>query len=568
MPSVYSGLVRRRGRRTERAGATGQPPQAVAQLLVQYPDAAPSWQSVQAQLDQEASMGLLSGSALTDAQNQAAQHFVDAFTGLTDPSVYGSAIGGANTSQVVGGIANAAASLSAGLNTAGGAVSCVYGLVESAIAGTQTPLSAVQLFTGTAVPALASAAAAAGAVTAGVGAAIVVGAEIIGALLGSVFGGNNATQASVCGIGLDYTPTITVGCAWSQGTPQIGGPGAGGSPWSPNASKFWRRFPDPNNAADAWWFSNNGQTNGVPLFNFSQTTWGPASDRWAAQFRDSSQRPIDSAFGQYHQLECDAAAAVPVAALPDSGGSFPMVVNGQPTIVQFSSDQVMLARFIVGYFAAWKANAEYALNGIQPKFSVPGDVLGEWGTLQHYVTQWNRAHSPGQGFTFVGRGSSSATADNQIMYPNACQGTLTTEWWFIQMLIQVYGGGAPIRINTGPKYTPPANSPITNSPHLRPIGLGLNLPALGVSSSVPAAPRWTVYSMLIGTAIGTGVGGPVGAAIGAAVGAAVGHFVPRPALSAVNLVPPKPKTATLPGAIKLANPNLGHLRLPLSLNSG
>jgi hypothetical protein len=183
----------------------------------------------------------------------------------------------------------------------------------------------------------------------------------------------------------------------------------------------------------------------------AESTWtsGLSSDLWVAvdPFAARPFRPIDSAFPQYHQIECDANAALAVASLPDSGGT---VTAGPNASVSFSSDDVQFARFIMSYFGAWKANQEFYLNGQTPNYSSDAVVLTSLLSL------WNAAHAPGATKVLKpwNPSDTNAAKDSVITWPNSCAGNLGNEAWYIAMLLSSMGDQS-ITINTGAKVIVP-----------------------------------------------------------------------------------------------------------------
>src|SRR6185437_158979 len=95
------------------------------------------------------------------------------------------------------------------------------------------PEQVANMFTGVMV----AAAVAAGAVSAGVGAAIVAGASVVIGAVSSLLTGPPPV-ATVCGMDLNFKPTIVVGCVVTN------------APLNAPGSASWRRFP-----TDAGWYA-------------------------------------------------------------------------------------------------------------------------------------------------------------------------------------------------------------------------------------------------------------------------------------------------------------------------
>jgi hypothetical protein len=261
-------------------------------------------------------------------------------------------------------------------HTAAGAAQAVDGLLQEGI----TPGSVqgvVQGFTGTSLGLAGTVVGGAIAIggtlaTAGVGAAIAVGIGVLASIAGSMFS-TPPPVAQIGTCGLNYMPTLQIpgAFAWSR---DAGVVSSGPSTMSYSA---WRRFPNPNAISDAWWY--------IPGSFFmvaSGTQWN--GNEWDACIGNGeTKRPIDQACyenGQnvFTQLECDANAAVPIAQLPDGGGS------------SYSAEQVAFARFQVAFFAAWKSNREYDFNGLARQ--------ADWQVLMQSVRFWNAAYEPGNGY--------------------------------------------------------------------------------------------------------------------------------------------------------------------------
>lgn len=209
-----------------------------------------------------------------------------------------------------------------------GAVNHVQGLV-SALQGAD-PSKAFSLFTGTMV----GAAVAAGALSAGIGSIIVAGVGVAINLLKNVgFFGATPSGKEICsGLYINPPPILQVGCVGTSAVPIA------------VSSGNWRRFPK----------KTGGNTNDVSWYTSAYATWAGSPSGQAVLWSGfPNARLIDSAFVDYYYLGC---APVPSA----------------------------LASFHSAFVAAWIANKEYELNGLQ---SQP-----DWQVLLHLVRVWNRAH--------------------------------------------------------------------------------------------------------------------------------------------------------------------------------
>ena len=394
-----------------------------------------AWASVQSQLSAE--------NAVPGVVYQAQQRFMDAFNGLANATQASSVVDLQN-------VANGAATLVLQNNTVLAQGQLLDNLIQGGISGNSAEV--VQALGGS-LCSLAGAAIAAGTVSGGAGAALIIGIQLATQFLQSLFA-PTPVFAKICGVGLTFQPGIVVGCTVgqnqegcgvfgctaSQGQPTSSGTGLVGTSGSstPGPNPFWRSFPQPTRGSDSWWFAPINQVFNV-YTSSTQWTSNSQTDLWVAA-SSKAIRPIDCAFPQYHQLECDAAAASLVAALPDGG-------NGS-----YSADDVMFARFIMAYFGAWQANAEFFLNGANPQYGTDAAVL------KHLIGFWNNTHAPGAGKALSPRDNDQQSfKDDIIAWPQSCAGTFDNEWWYVSMLLPALGvnQGQSVTINTGPKIVVP-----------------------------------------------------------------------------------------------------------------
>lgn len=437
---INSQLAPRRVRGLGAAGPGGIPD--FSTLISAVPSAATSWGQVNAQITAEGGGG---GGVLQAAQSNFYQTWMQ--LSQQQPSA---------TSGDLSKISGAAGSLLMNTSTIAGAVQNVEGLIQGATSGNSAEV--VQALTGTMVSGL-GLAIGAGAVSFGVGAAIVAGLEIAEAVFGQLF--NQAQPvATLCNAGLNFSYNIAIGCVCSTGQVVKGGPGTGGA-----TNPYWRRFPEPSNPADAWWFQ--------PVSSFtwsSKWTSGQSSDQWYAIVTNgalgSQLRPIDLAFPQYHQLECDMNAASFAASLPDGGGTlaapFSTIAALQGLPQSYSANDVALAKFMQAYFAGWKAAQEYAINGIPPS---PSANLDDASVLAQVVSFWNTSRQTDQTVTIQRRNTSqNAYKTDPVPFPQTCQGTLGNEYFYVQMLLPYVAAnlqsalplsGGSLVINSGSKIAVP-----------------------------------------------------------------------------------------------------------------
>jgi hypothetical protein len=347
-----------------------------------------AWGDVQTQLAAEYGVGT---QAYQDAILQAQDMMGQAYSGLSQ-------LAGVDPTQIAG---KARDYVLLG-KTVSGAVSTVQGLVEDANNGTVTP-AVVGSFVGTMI----GLGITLGVVSAGVGAAIMgaVGAVVAafqsaglfqpsppgggtqqicnaGASGSDVFVSPNGPVYKLSSFNIDYSAYhlgYTIGCL---GVYVVDPAHCRIEP----ASSEWRRFPNPSLASDAPWYafgsasaaSGNytGQPDGSWVFPWGGSGntlaifcegWSKANDNSA--LANLNIRPIDAAFPYWRYLEC----------------RMGQVAQGQSPFGMTGAALQNMLDFERAFFQAWKANEEYALNGLQPQD--PGQVL------INLLRLWNRAHT-------------------------------------------------------------------------------------------------------------------------------------------------------------------------------
>lgn len=290
--------------------------------------------------------------------------------------------------------------------TAIGAVQTVGGLISAAqnVNSAGSFIAVSQAFTGVMI----GAATAAGALSAGIGSAIILG---VGALLNALgaagfFGPSGGFQGP-CGQTLSQPPDLIAGCVIAYGQ------GAKVQPGSPN----WRAFPQNvrcptipcndssgNALSDGIWYQP-ALISGPNGLNVWGTKWKGLT--WEAILQQSSSlRFIDIAFSNFHQV---------------------VEVDGPKSA------------FLSAFSAAWRHNAEYALNGLTPQ---PDEQV-----LIHCVRLWNRAHAgPATPIASVIQSSYAAS----LIY--SAQGQVASSD------SSVISNGA-MYINTGNVLNPPVGGP-------------------------------------------------------------------------------------------------------------
>jgi hypothetical protein len=298
-------------------------------------------------------------------------------------------------------ILNAAQQYTIAGHTIQGAFSTVTQLIQAANNGVSAP-QAVQLFTGTMI----GVAVLAGAVSAGAGAAIVGAIGIISDLL--LGGGSPGFSIPGCpGTTFSQAPNYSVGCVAVFGLdPVTAGPGTAN----------WKSFPSVNNPNDAHWFDSS-------LYGWSGI---PGYGQWSGGIPGFGYRLIDVAFPAYNTISCS---------LQTPAGTF-------------------AGDFLRHFFSAWKANQEYALNGLKAQ--------PDWQVLAHAIRLWNMAHAPGTPFLM-------APSPLALAVDPACSDfTVGYEHMLVTDVVNNIKGDSlvPIQngnlvVNTGPLIPPPQASNVT-----------------------------------------------------------------------------------------------------------
>jgi hypothetical protein len=405
-------LMPRRARRAGMGrlglGAVTPPPQLpqLSSLTSSNPAFQNSWNQIQSQLVSEGA---------STSQFQAAQlALVNSWTQLTGTQF------GVNADQAL----TAATQYAMTAQTALGAAKIVTGLVSAMGSGKPPSPALVQSFTGTLIGTLVTV----GALSSGVGAVIIAAVglaltvlqDVANALFskpptGTTVAGLSPTGASgewtaneCAGVVVNPVPACAIGCMAAWGPDGTAGTWSSISP----SSSAWRNFPDPTSSSDAWWYQT---ANGGP-----STSWDGA--QWATTW--GTPRQIDFAFPYYRWLECDVANA-PSSVLP----------------------------FVQAFFSAWKANASYALNGLQP---APDATV-----LAQVILLWNRANPNGTPYTLAPTVSSNGTG--QYEYGNTCPSAPAVSDLYMSQLVQYLVDNPVAGVSTsaaGVVINGPASTPI------------------------------------------------------------------------------------------------------------
>jgi hypothetical protein len=432
------------------------------------PEAKAAWTTLQNQLTAESK---------PPSEIKTIKHsFVSAFNSVNDHADFGM-----NPAD----IAKAAGSYIKAIRTTAGAIEHVESLVSAAISGGIPPQQLVSTFMGTMIGIIAAAAPA----TAGVGAVIMAAFTAVMEVL-NLLGlfGNSSPGVNVCGSTITgATPSGVVGCAvvFSHAPPLM----RANAPTSPEnwpaspATPLWRHFPVPSNLDDAGWFQG-GYGAGIswPKKTSDGTAAYPYPDWWQSECSDIL-RLIDCAFPHYRLVECDA-----------SMGS----ALGEST----AEGAQALSNFMGAFFVAWKANAEYALNGLVPK--------DDSQVLLHVARLWNLAHDEGAGVDLVrgnmpsldysqmpppthfGGGLGLATP-SPMPLPGCAPGMLPYEAYLVGQLLNTGAASGPdaglfrngyiLHLHTGPKKS------VTNvSPRTIPLHIGA-----GTSRALAVYKQWNLH---------------------------------------------------------------------------
>lgn len=340
------------------------------------------WNEIQAQLSDEG-LGV-------DEANLAKQVFTDQYASMAsqfriDPSD----------------AADFAKAYTVAARTISGAVDTVEGLVSAAQgASPQQMAQSFQTLTGLLIGGVV----ATGLVSAGVGSLIIAGAgALIGALESAGLFGTAPSGTEICPgfyVG-NPAPAWVVGCAAAPFSALRAAPGAAA----------WRRFPEP--ATDPGWYAS-GPANSVVWHG---DTWVWPSSAGAGTLLNPNANASPPAPGLAYALPTFARVL---------GTSF--YVGSDPSWAWFKD-------FHLAFFAAWKANQEYAFNGYKTK--------DDWSVLKNVATLWNRAHD---GATYVDLDAGPA---GDAVYERELVGLAAYSSGANNAADQLYNG--KLRIHTGPK---------------------------------------------------------------------------------------------------------------------
>ena len=302
-----------------------------------------AWGQVNAQLNLEG--------ASTDVINSATQRFSGAFSQLANNA----------TDELASSIAGASRDVTLAFHSITSAVGMVESLAGEAVSGIEAAIvgdaqGAIHAFMGVMV----TVGVGVGSITAGAGAAITatLGATLSLLQAAGLFG-PPAPAAVLCGFPINSPPDFTIGClgVWVDvGQPKQIAPGTQGS---------WRNFPDPSKPEDAAWFGD--ASTGAGPGEWKGAFFGidkPGANQHYSQGNvpnpaAPTDRPIDNAFPAFFEIE-----------------SLKKMLDTSSTDIY--------AQFYYAFIAAWRANAEFALNGLQPQ---PDENV-----LVHTLRVWNTAH--------------------------------------------------------------------------------------------------------------------------------------------------------------------------------
>ncbi len=422
----------------------------------------------------------------------------------------------------------AAADLVATGFTSSGASQVINGLIQAGIsagaaAATGPAVEASQKFAGSLLSGIVGDAAG-GLMASGVGAAVGAGISLLAGVFEGVFGNPPPPPFSIGTCGLYKKPDIVVRYVWMWGDGSIATPVVGGGPGNPN----WRKFPSPNIKADAGWFVRQqpqalqGAMQGQKEFGPSQHSWwwsgskNPHQDEWWGCFTfpgDTGRRGVDQAFyDNGTDGENTNAHEYPVYRQYE----FEMTtwpIKGPTSAAQMA----VFRKFLAAFWHAWKANREFALNGLKQK--------GDWEVLARTIALWNQAHSPSSTFKLA---PDATPPLDPISPPLPILSTYAA--YLLHTYGDQFGGSTPlnddltITINTGEIHpvSPTLDKNIGTNVFKRIVRV--KLPPAGSLARQARKQTRSNVSTILGAVAGGGIGlvfgGPLGGAAGAVAGGA------------------------------------------------
>jgi hypothetical protein len=309
--------------------------------------------------------------------------------------------------------------------TIGGAVDMVGGLIAAEQTGTaaQAP-QLVESFTGTMI----GLAVASGAATAGVGAAIVGAVTVLMTIMQSAgLFSTGPTGTSIPGCATNskgQTVTYSSPPDWSLGPPVCAG--FNGSRNAPGTFS-WRNFPNPGDPVDQYWFivpggSNTGSPDGQSIAG-NTILWKGLRVTGPILASNGGPALMDLVFPNF--------SSIGVVFIQNPFGA------GENTAFSQLPNQVQ--DFHRSFFAAWKLNQEYILNGLTPQ--------PDWAVLYHTINLWNRAHAATSTYTLKDGGATPLWEANSLMPSLASNVGTTDPIW------DPASGGHGFILNTGPKLS-------------------------------------------------------------------------------------------------------------------
>jgi hypothetical protein len=428
------------------------------------PDFTAGWAQVQAQLTPE--LPTLDPNAAGDLLQAAQQSYQDSFHQiLGDPNL---------STSLAGQIGDISAKFTLVQHTVAGAVNTVQGLINTA-KGLNPVQVAVQVASQFSGPLLAEAAAA-GIMSAGVGAAVVALSGVVLPLLVQMFSQPPTGGVQIqpgCFATPGWSNDFSVGYLMFQAdVPAKSATDGGTARISPTDAAHWRSFPLAN---DPVWFAVPVHAGGqVPRFfggYFSHCYWdgsAPGPDPTA------NWRWVDLAFPDYRYLECEQS--------------------------MFTSDPkwAPLVDFQRAFFAAWKANQEYALNGLQP--------LPNAAVLLRTLRLWNLSHDNSTTIPITSSGSTVPALEGPCPAPWGQLNIVPYINYFVEAALVhaentlMNADHSQLVLNAGPRK---AGLPV-------PGGFLVNIAAAGAIGAGASAPMSTTGKIAVGTAL---VGGATAAGI-------------------------------------------------------
>ena len=276
--------------------------------------------------------------------------------------------------------------------TAAGAAAQIFNLIDSQKNAAVPLQAAVNTFQGTVTGLMTLLTATGTAIAPGVGTMLMAGIQITTSVLGSLLPQAQETPLPDACTGASWSldgpgaPCNGGACACAFGSGTESPPGVINSTASPN----WRSFPSQTDPMDSIWYSAlNTVAMAMAQGNYGTTPSSPL--KWRTDKPDgglgvgvqpcyggcAAMNVIDIVWPEYTWMDWEAQLGYAL-----QGVSAQEV--GLPTAAA-------LIDYLSGFFAAWKANRELLLNGLQP--------AADWQVLLHYTRMFNKVHDSSTGYS-------------------------------------------------------------------------------------------------------------------------------------------------------------------------